>query len=623
MNGQASATVVGAGCAGPLLAALLAKRGFRVTLHERRRDPRLGFREAGRSINLALAARGLHALEKAGLRGAIEDLLVPMRGRLVHAPDGSRTFLPYGRLPHEFIWSISRGDLNERLLTAAEQRGVEIRFSSRCIDADLPAGKVHFEVGAGRIQQVAFSPDNPVIATDGARSAVRASMQQAGETTLREDLLSHSYKELLIPAGTGGAYLMEREVLHIWPRGSYMLIALPNNDGSFTATLFLERSGANPCFESLHDAAAVNSLMRRDFADAAELIPDLATQFLANPPGNMSTLHVSRWHDPRGVLLMGDAAHGIVPFHGQGMNCAFEDCTVLNELLDRGQGWAASFAQFAGQRFPDTESIARMAVENYEEMRNTVRDPTVPAEKEALAGTRAPASGPLHPALFDGQLSRGNSLLRGRASRGDPGANPQRGCARTRRPGKSRLCAHRGDDSRAARAAAGGTGSGRMKYSKSGAREFAQAQLRGIWAATPTPFLAGPVARHRRVRTEPAALDRLAAGRRLFRRRQAGRILLDVGRGAHGSGRGGSAQLQRGARRAGVMISCSDQNMDTVLELAHHAASDWRRLRGRAQPDPALCHRRRSRWSTSITATWRMRCRSPWSCGATRMRATS
>ncbi len=377
-----SATVVGAGCAGPLLAAMLAKRGIAVTLHERRRDPRGGFREAGRSINLALAARGLHALESAGLRSAIEDLLVPMRGRLVHAPDGAQTFLPYGRLPHEFIWSISRGDLNERLLTAAEERGVTVRFQHRCIGADFGTGFMHIEDGAGKRVEVPFSPQDPLIATDGARSAVRTALQAAGQTMLREEPLSHSYKELTIPAGNNGSYQMEREVLHIWPRGSYMLIALPNIDGSFTATLFLERAGADPSFATLKNASTVNALMQRDFADAAALIPDLTKQFLANPPGNMSTIHVNRWYHNNGVLLLGDAAHGIVPFHGQGMNCAFEDCRVLDSLLDGTPDWMAAFAQFAEQRYPDTESIARMAVDNYEEMRNTVRDPAFQLQKK-------------------------------------------------------------------------------------------------------------------------------------------------------------------------------------------------------------------------------------------------
>lgn len=381
MRVDGHATLVGAGCAGPLLAALLARRGIAVTLYERRHDPRLGQREAGRSINLALTERGLRVIDRAGLRSEIQDLLVPMRGRLVHAPDGTRTFMPYGRLPGEFIWSVSRSGLNERLLTAAERSGSSLRFGERCIGVDFSAGMLGLEDAAGHARTMPFSPHNPVFGTDGARSAVRRAMQDAGLTGLREETLSHCYKELLIPASPDGAYQMEREVLHIWPRGSYMLIALPNIDGSFTATLFLERSGNAPSFETLVDIAAVDALMQRDFADAAALVPDLAAQFFANPAGAMSTLHVSTWQHSSGVLLLGDAAHGIVPFHGQGMNCAFEDCAVLDDLLATGLDGEALFAQFAAQRLPDTEAIARMAVENYEEMRSAVRDPAFQLQK--------------------------------------------------------------------------------------------------------------------------------------------------------------------------------------------------------------------------------------------------
>jgi kynurenine 3-monooxygenase len=379
LNGRAR--IIGAGCSGPLLATLLASRGLAVTLHERRPDPRSGARESGRTINLALAARGLRALERANLRERIEDLLVPMRGRMVHAPDGTLTFLPYGRLPGEFIWSVSRGDMNERLLSAAEERGAELRFGERCTGVDFLRGELTLETVQGGPQRAAFSPAAPLFAADGVRSGVRQAMEKAGLTTMSEDTLSHGYKELNIPPAPGGGFRMEREALHIWPRGSYMLIALPNTDGSFTATLFFERHGPGPSFDSLTDAASVEALFARDFADAAALMPDLAAQFLANPAGTMSTLQVSRWHHESGVLLLGDAAHGIVPFHGQGMNCAFEDCAVLAGMIEGAPDWNALFTAFAAQRQPDTAAIARMALENYEEMRNTVRDPRFQLQK--------------------------------------------------------------------------------------------------------------------------------------------------------------------------------------------------------------------------------------------------
>ena len=377
-----SMTVLGAGCAGPLLGIVLARRGIDVTLHEGRADPRVRGRSGGRSINLALAARGLRALDAAGLRSAVEELLVPMRGRMLHEVDGSQTFMAYGRRPEEFIWAVARGALNECLLDAAERSGVRIRFGERCVEADFRTGTLQFDTGDGSRQELPFSPDSPLIATDGARSIVRRGMEEANLTQLREDVLDHGYKELTVPAAADGSYRMEREALHIWPRGGFMLIALPNTDGSFTATLFLARSGPSPSFATLDTAERVMAFFTAEFPDVTALMPDLAAQFLDNPAGSMSTLHVSRWHSDKGALLIGDAAHGIVPFHGQGMNCAFEDCTVLDGLLPDARDWNAAFTEFAARRPSDTEAIARMAVENYGEMRDTVRDPGFKLQKK-------------------------------------------------------------------------------------------------------------------------------------------------------------------------------------------------------------------------------------------------
>jgi len=385
MTSPSSVTLVGGGCAGPLLAVMLASRGLGVTLHERRCDPRAGQAEAGRSINLALAARGLHALECAGLRADIEDLLVPMRGRLLHAPDGTTSFMPYGRTPDEFIWSISRRDLNDRLLSAAERCGVDIRFNDRCVGVDFSQGTVSFQGLDDRITTTPFAPNAPLLATDGARSAIRSAMQTAGCTSVDEDVLSHAYKELLLPAGAKGAYQIQKEALHIWPRGNYMLIALPNTDGSFTLTLFLERTGAHPSFESLASEAVIQEFFNTQFADAAALIPDIAQQFMQNPTGHMSTVRTTEWSHQSGALLLGDAAHAIVPFHGQGMNCAFEDCSVIGEQLAAGSDWPHLLETFTARRKPNTDAIARMAIENYEEMRNTVRDPAFFLQKKLSA----------------------------------------------------------------------------------------------------------------------------------------------------------------------------------------------------------------------------------------------
>jgi len=375
-------TILGAGCTGPLLGAMLAQRGADVDVYERRADPRLGLRESGRSINLALAARGLNALMHAGLRDSVDPWLVPMRGRLLHAPDGSRTLLPYGQRPHELIWSVPRAELNELLLAAAEARGVRIHFGHRCVAADFAAGVLEFEHAPGATRRVAISDARPVFGADGAGSVLRHAMVDAGLTEAREEFLDHAYKELSIPAGPNGQYRMEREALHIWPRGRHMLIALPNSDGTFTATLFLARDGEAPSFATLTDPRAVIEFFTQNFPDALALMPNLLEEFFAHPAGLMGTVHVTRWNVGGRALLVGDAAHAIVPFHGQGMNCAFEDVVLLDELLWIGSDWATAFADFDRVRRVDAAAIARMAIENYAEMRDRVRDPGFQLQKE-------------------------------------------------------------------------------------------------------------------------------------------------------------------------------------------------------------------------------------------------
>ena len=375
-------TVLGAGCTGPLLGAMLAGHGAKVHVYERRADPRQGVRETGRSINLALAARGLHALEQAGLREAVTPWLVPMRGRLLHAPDGTRTLLPYGQRPNELIWSVPRAQLNEMLLDAADARGVHIHFGHRCTAADYTSGALDFACDDGTTRRVAMNAAQPVFGADGAGSVLRRAMVDAGLTTAREEFLDHAYKELSIPAGPDGRHRMEREALHIWPRGRHMLIALPNSDGTFTATLFLARDGEEPSFASLTDARTVQAFFAANFPDALALMPDVCEEFLAHPAGLMGTVHVARWNVGGQSLLVGDAAHAIVPFHGQGMNCAFEDCVLLDSMLWSGADWATVFADFDRLRRVDAAAIARMAIENYGEMRDRVRDPGFQLQKE-------------------------------------------------------------------------------------------------------------------------------------------------------------------------------------------------------------------------------------------------
>ena len=363
--------IVGAGLAGALLALLLARRGLAVALYERRPDPRQMRPERGRSINLALAARGMQALARATVLERVRPLLIPMRGRMVHERGGTAALQPYGQRAHEVIYSVGRADLNRVLIEeAARHAGVSVRFNQQCLGADPKTRELSLRDGeSGREYQV---PLGPTIATDGAGSAVRASLAAAGLVRVREDWLDHDYKELTVAPQAAGA--LEPQALHIWPRGGFMLIALPNTDGSFTATLFLARMGAQS-FAALDSSSAVQEFFAREFPDALPLLPDLAAQFAAHPQGQLGTVHAAPWHLGGAVLLLGDAAHAIVPFHGQGMNAAFEDCAELDALLG-GQppGWAELFARFEQARRPNTGAIAQMALENYLEMRDAVLD---------------------------------------------------------------------------------------------------------------------------------------------------------------------------------------------------------------------------------------------------------
>ena len=368
--------IVGGGLAGALLAVMLARRGIAVRVHERRADPRLHAAEAGRSINLTLAARGIRALEHAGLMDAIRPLLLPLRGRMVHEPDAAEPhLLPYGQRDSEVIYSVGRAALNRVLIEAAGKLPqVQLYFDTTCTAVDPVRGTLEArDPRSGALQEWTAAA---TIAADGAGSSVRGSLERAGLLTTREQPLEHDYKELHI-APRAGQFALDPQALHVWPRHGYMLIALPNPDRSFTATLFLPRSGA-PGFDTLADDAAVQAFFLREFPTAAVLIPDLAPQFRSHPQGRLGTLHTQPWACGP-VLLLGDAAHAIVPFHGQGMNAAFEDCVQLDSMLEQGGGperqdWAAMFRAFNAARRGDTDAIAQMALENYAEMRSAVLD---------------------------------------------------------------------------------------------------------------------------------------------------------------------------------------------------------------------------------------------------------
>lgn len=366
--------IVGAGLAGPLCAILLARRNFQVTLYERRGDPRVSPAEAGRSINLALAARGIRVLERVGLMERIRPLMITMRGRMVHETGQPARLQPYGQRPQEVIYSVGRAALNRVLIEeAARHPSAELRFDQACESVDTARNVMMLrDVPSGRAYEM---PLSPTIAADGASSSVRSSLATSGALAVREDEQDHDYKELAIPpAGGSHVHVLEREALHVWPRHGFMLIALPNTDGSFTATLFYPRSGLSS-FASLVGERAIEDLFAREFPDVRPHIPDLARQFREHPQGRLRTVHAWPWHTAGQALLLGDAAHAIVPFHGQGMNAAFEDCSLFDALLDRHEHWPELYAAFEAERRPDAEAIAAMAVENYGEMRERVLDP--------------------------------------------------------------------------------------------------------------------------------------------------------------------------------------------------------------------------------------------------------
>ena len=378
MSADASAkrepvSIVGAGLAGTLLATLLARRGHKVRIFERMPDMRSSVIPAGRSINLALAARGIRALELAGVMDRVSPLLIPMPGRMLHAIDGALTFVPYGQGAHEVIYSVSRPDLNRILIDAAEHAGVEIRFRTAAVGADIRhRSLVLRDEASGKLEE---SPLHRVIAADGAGSVVRRALVSELEVPSSEELLKHGYKELRLPPGAGASHQIEKHALHVWPRGGFMLIALPNLDGSFTVTLFLPFQGEES-FAALTEPARVAQFFRRYFPDVCALLPALTDEFVQHPTSIMGTGRCERWSVEDQLLLIGDAAHAITPFHGQGMNCAFEDCRELIALLgSAAPDWGGVFRRFEQERRPHTNAIADMAIENYLEMRDTVRDP--------------------------------------------------------------------------------------------------------------------------------------------------------------------------------------------------------------------------------------------------------
>jgi kynurenine 3-monooxygenase len=394
-------TLIGGGLVGALLAVQLAQRGFAVDVHEKRPDPRRSGFSGGRSINLALAERGLQALRMAGLAEAVLQQAVMMRGRMVHDREGNNALQRYGVDDSEVIWSVSRGGLNKLLLDAAEAAGARLHFGQALAGVDFDTMRIRLATADGDREVQA----GLLIGADGAGSALRGAMHGHMPLGERVEPLGHGYKELEIPpagelpaalqqlGGGRDQYVLEPHALHIWPRGGYMCIALPNTEGSFTVTLFLPAQGAAPSFATLPDAGAAAAFFSAQFPGLLSLLPGFSADYDHNPVGTLSTLYLDRWHLDGRALLLGDAAHAIVPFHGQGMNCGFEDTVVLTGLLDATPDDAAAvFAEFQRRRQPDANAIAAMAVENYVEMRDSVADPHYLAKRElgALLAARVP-----------------------------------------------------------------------------------------------------------------------------------------------------------------------------------------------------------------------------------------
>jgi kynurenine 3-monooxygenase len=366
--------IAGAGLVGCLAGIFLARKGFTVEIHERRGDMRREPVEAGRSINLAITARGWKALEHAGLKEKILGISIPMKGRMVHDAAGKTDFQPYGQREHEVIYAASRARLNMMLMDeAARHKNLRLNFRRRCQGYDLATGRLEVAPGGALAAGV-------VIGADGAWSELRRSLlPQMLNVDYSQSFLAYGYKELVIPPKDGSGFRLEPNALHIWARKSYMMIALPNTEGSFTVTLFYPNEGPES-FASLTTREAVTAFFAKNFSDAVPLMPGLLDDFFSHPTGSLVTVKCGRWdaaHRGGGsALLIGDAAHAIVPFFAQGMNSGFEDCFVLDQLVTgQNPDWAKVFAEFSLQRKPNADAIADMAVENFIEMRDSVTDP--------------------------------------------------------------------------------------------------------------------------------------------------------------------------------------------------------------------------------------------------------
>jgi kynurenine 3-monooxygenase len=373
--------LIGSGLAGGLLAAFLGRRGYQVDLYERRGDPREGNIVGGRSINLALSTRGIYALQQLGIADEILKHAIPMPGRMIHDKSGNLHFSPYDRDPNKHINSIGRAALNTTVIEAAQRyRNVRVNFNHQCTGVNLDGPVAHLLDPA---KAAVEASGDAVVGVDGAFSAVRQSMQQQiSGFDYDESYLAHGYKELTIPPAPDGSWRMEKNALHIWPRKSFMMIALPNPDGSFTCTLFWEFKGPRS-FETTETDADISSFFAEEFADAVPLMPALLEDFRQNPTGSLVTIRCAPWFHKGKVALLGDAAHAVVPFYGQGMNAAFEDCVVLDEWLAKfPNNREQAFAKYFEVRKKNADALADLAVQNFIEMRDKTASRAFRAKKK-------------------------------------------------------------------------------------------------------------------------------------------------------------------------------------------------------------------------------------------------
>lgn len=375
--------IAGAGLVGSLLSIYLSRRGYAVKVYERRGDMRKEDMIAGRSINLALSDRGIKALEEVGLMDEIRKICIPMHGRFLHNADGSTAYQPYGN-EGQFINSVSRGELNKKLMDLAEQHGAEIIFNEMCTGINWQKDEIHFQNTLN--SQLSTVNYQLVFGSDGAYSAARLTHHlQYDRFQYQQYYIDFGYKELNIPAGENGNFQLEKNALHIWPRGNYMLIALPNMDGSFTCTLFFPFEG-EPSFASLDTKERLRSFFKKTFTDAEQLMPTLEEDFFKNPTSALVTVKCFPWVRGGKFALIGDAAHAIVPFFGQGMNCGFEDCSVLDGLISKHkENWANILSEYQQLRKPDADAIADLALNNFVEMRDKVADPKFLLQKKIEA----------------------------------------------------------------------------------------------------------------------------------------------------------------------------------------------------------------------------------------------